>query len=127
MKLRHRITYHVLRRFQEAQVKRRWDVQYMQWISEGYSRLVQGEMICLCLLFFILQLLLSASGYNKVTPYVHKFSRISPEMYRIYKCRYLNPWDPAHLHVRLMIRCSPGLIPKSQQRAAYNRYRIWQT
>ena len=99
----------------------------MQWISEGYSRLVQCEMIFLCVLFFILQLLLPASRYNSVTLYVHKFSGISSEMYRIYKRRYLNPWDPAHLHVRLMIRYCPALIPKSQQRAVHNRYRIWRT
>ena len=45
----------------------------------------------------------------------------------MYRRRYLNPWDPAHLHVRLMIQYCPSLIPKSQRRAVYNRYRIWQT
>ena len=127
MRFRERIKYHLLRRFQNPKVRRRWDLQYLQWVSEGYSRLVQGEMILLCLLFFILQVLLTVPVYHNVTQYIHKFSGISPEMYGIYKRRYLNPWDPVHVHVRLVIRYCPGLVPKSHQRAVYNRYKIWQT
>jgi hypothetical protein len=126
MNLHGRIKYHVLHRFQNTEVRRRWDVQYMQWISEGYSRLVQCEMIFLFILYSILQLLLPSWAYNSVIPYLHKFSGISPEMYRIYKRRYLNPWDPAHIHVRVMIRYCPWLIPKSKRRAVYNRYKAWQ-
>ena len=127
MKLRERITYHLFRRFQNPELKRRWDVQYLQWVSEGYSRLVQLEMIFLCILFFFLQLLLPRWASQRIIPYIHKFFGIPPEMYRTYKRRYLNPWDPSHLLVRLVIRYCPSLVPKSQQRAVYNRYNIWQT
>ena len=69
---------------------------------------------------------LARVGLQRITPYIHRFSGISPEMYRIYKRRYLNLWDPAHIHVRLIIRFCPCLIPKSRQRAVYNRYKVCQ-
>jgi hypothetical protein len=127
MKLRHRLKYYLLHRFQTAKVKRRWDIQYLHWTLEGYSRLVYCETIFLCILFFIFRLFLPSWACTRVTPYVHKLSGISPEMYRIYNRRYLNPWNPTHPYVRFMIRCCPSLIPKSRRRAVYNRYRIWQT
>ena len=127
MKLRNRITYHLLGSFQKAETRRRWDAQYMQWISERYSRLVQCEMIFLFILYSILRLISPTWAYNCVTPYIRTFSGISPEMYRVYQRRYLSPWDSAHTHVRLMIRYCPCLIPKSRRRTVYNRYRIWQT
>jgi len=130
MNIRERITYHVFRRFQRAEDGKRWDAQYQQWISEGYSRQVQCEMMVRFVLGFILRLGLPASCSGCITSYIDRPFGISPEMYRFYRRRYerqyLDPWDPDHIHVRLMIRFSPCLIPESRRRSVFSRYKVWQ-
>jgi hypothetical protein len=126
MKFRHRIQYHALRRFQRPETQRRWDAQYMQWVSEGYSRLVQIEMIVLALVFLVLYVFLPTSVYASITPYIYQIARIRPELYKRYKRRYLDLWNPIYPHARILIRFFPNLVPLRNRRSAYNRYVHWQ-
>ena len=126
MKLWERVQYHLLSRFLSKRRQRTLNAQYVQWKLEGYSRIVQCEMIILSVLFCIVTKILPRQYRKKAAAYLHHLSGISPELYKRYEKRYLDPWDPMHMHVRLLIRFFPVLIPKPERRAAFNCYKIWQ-
>jgi hypothetical protein len=125
MRLLERVQYHLLSPFLGKRRQQTLNAQYIQWQREGYSRLVQSEMIILSVLFFIVNKTLQPQYRNKVAVYLHRLSGISPEIYKHYEKRYLDPWDPMYFHVRLLIRFFPKLIPKHRRPAALNLYKIW--
>lgn len=126
MRLWERVQYHFLSPFLSKRRQRTLNSQYLQWQLEGYSRLVQCEMIILSVLLFIVNKTLQLQYRNKVAAYLHRLSGISPKLYKRYEKRYLDPWHPMHMHVRLLIRFFPKLIPEPNRRAAFNRYKIRQ-
>jgi hypothetical protein len=125
MNLWERVQYHVLSPFLSHRRQQTLKSQYLQWQLEGYSRIVQCEMILLFILFFITSHIPQWFRV-KANACIHYLSGISPELYVKYERRYLDPWHPMHLHVRLLVRVCPTLIPISERRATYNRYKIWQ-
>lgn len=126
MRLAERLQYHLFLPLLSDRSKRVLKAQYMQWQWEGYSYIVQVEMILLSALFFIVALILPRRFSGRVKMAIHCASGISPELYVHYKQRYLRPWDPTHLHVRLLILFCPIFIPRSQRHATLNHYKLLQ-
>jgi hypothetical protein len=124
MRLRERLKYHLFLSLLSQQSKRELKSQYTQWQWKGYSRIVMIEMILLSVLFFVISFLPDVFR-GPVTTSINYISGISPKLYARYKQRYLRPWDPTYLHVRLLVRFCPILIPRLQRRAVLNRYKIW--
>ena len=125
MNIRDRFKYHLLFPFLNKRTQRTLQAQYIQWQWEGYSRLVQCQMLFLCVLFFLTGIILDRYRC-RVKAYAQYVFGISPELYKHYTRRYLQPWDPMHLHVRLFIRFCPTLIPRSERQGVLNQYRICQ-
>jgi hypothetical protein len=125
MRLHERLKYHLFLTLLSNQSQRELKAQYTQWQWEGYSHVVNIQMILLCVVFFII-CMVPEIFRTPLTTSIHCLSGISPDLYAHYEQRYLRPWDPAYLPVRLLIRFCPILIPESKRKAAINCYKIWQ-
>ena len=120
MRLRDRLTWLFLSRFQTEGTQRTLKAQYHQWKVYGYSRIVEVQTLVMSVLFSVTAVM-PAKYRDRVNIIIYQVFGICPLLYKKYRERYLQFWNPDHIYTRLFLRLYPSLAPKS----AVNRYRIW--
>jgi hypothetical protein len=122
MRLQDRIAWQFLSRFQTDKTRQKLKAQYHQWQVYGYSHIVAGQTLLLRVLFSITQLL-PGQPRERVNAIIHQVFGISPRLYRTYRDRYLQLWNPDHIHTQLLVRLFPEFMPRS----VLHRYQLWIT
>ena len=92
MRLRDRVTWLFLSRFQKEETRRKLKAQYHQWQFYGYSHIVAGQTLLSRVLFSITQLL-PEQLREQANATIHQVFGISPLLYRTYRDRYLQLWN----------------------------------
>ena len=120
MRLRDRVTWLFLSRFQKEETRRKLKAQYHQWQFYGHSHIVAGQTLLIRVLFSITQLF-TGQHQEQANAIIHQVFGISPFLYQTYRDRYLQLWNPDHLHTRLLVRLCPEFMPRS----VLHRYQFW--
>lgn len=124
MRLRDRLTWLFLSRFQTEEAQRTLKAQYHQWQVYGYNHIIKGETLVITVLFLITQLL-PGRHRERANAIIHQVFGIPPFLYKTYLDRYLQFWNPDHIHTQLIVRLCPRLIPNSKRKHVLNRYQFW--
>src|SRR6266496_6151464 len=124
MRLRDRLTWLFLSRFQTEEEQRMLKAQYHQWQVYGYSYIVEGKTLLISILLLITQLFTERHRV-RANAIIHQVFGIPPFLYKTYLDRYMQFWNPDHIHTRLIIRLCPRLIPNSKRKYVLNQYRFW--
>ena len=124
MRIRDRLMWLFLSRFQTEKAQRTLKAQYHQWQAYGYSRVIEVKTILIAFLF-ALTLPLPGQLRSRANAIIYQAFGITPAIYKTLNDRYLQFWSPDHIHTRLIVRLCPRLIPHSKRNGVINQYQYW--